>query len=104
MFDRLFWFFNKKPAFKSSAYLTTVLYYFVYGIIFFIGGVLLFAPQTTPKIMGVILLVLSSSMLIYMFYWDNKDGFVDAMNQAYLAKRERIGKKLGKMWVVYNGY
>ncbi len=102
--DRLWWLFNSKPSKRATPYIALVVAAVFTGAIICFGALLLVAIVTTPAktsafgwsvAIGIPLLAVSG--LVWGSILDYKSGYVDAFYQAYQAKRERIGKKLGKL-------
>ncbi len=93
MLDKLWWFCNRKPSRRFVPYLGLVLCNVVFGALALLG----LAVMSVQFWFGIIIIAYTFVWLVVFYWYDNKHGFVDAYYRAYLAQRERIGKKLGKM-------
>ncbi len=93
MFDEFWWWTNRKPSRRVAPYLSMMAVNLVYGVILVLG----IAVLGVKVWLGLVIIAYSLAWLGYSFYYDNKNGYVDAYYQAYLAQRDRIGKRLGKL-------
>ena len=93
LYDRFWWWCNRKPASKWSIYLSPMIVGFLSGIICFLGLVALSAKFWY---VGSGIIVLGLGYAAYFYYSDKRNGYVDAYYEGYLKQRERIAKKLGK--------
>lgn len=95
MFDRFWWWCNRKPSREPVPYLTTMFCSFVAGIIAAPGILLIAGGVLHPASFG--LLGVAVGLLIWTYVQDARDGCVKACHHRYLAYRRKIGRKLGKI-------
>ena len=93
LYDRLWWWLNRKPAPKWSIYLSPLIVGFFSGIICIMGLVLLAAKFWY---VGSGITIAGLGYVTYFYFSDRRNGYVDAYYEGYLKHRERIAKKLGK--------
>lgn len=94
MFDKFWWWLNRKPSRRAVPYVGIVFNSFLFGALTMVGLLLLVIQVWW---LGIAVVVSVLGWLIAGYFSDKKNGYVDAYYEAYLAHRERIGKKLGKM-------
>lgn len=94
MFDKLFWWSNRKPAPKWMAWWTNMVSGMITGVVIVCGVAVL---SQILHWVGFALVGLGVLLVVNAYLWDRHYGYVDAMYERYLQQRERIGRKLGKI-------
>jgi len=94
MSDKFWWWLNRRPSKRCVPYLCLMVTSVLYGMLLLVGVVVLVLGVGW---LGLLTVLYSVGFLVYVYVSDSKEGFVDACYRVYLTKRERLGRKLGKI-------
>ena len=93
--DRLQWWMNRKPASQFGTYWGTT----VSGVILGGGSVMAFCylGLGSPWYFPLAIFGFSIAYFLTLYRMDKKRGYVGAIYQHYLKRREELGRRLGKL-------
>jgi len=94
MFDRFWWWCNRKPSGPNTSYWALIFPGFMCGVLFSMG---LLTLTSTTWWVGLLIILATLLLLFNSYHIDRKHGYVEYCYKAYLAYRTKIGKKLGKI-------
>lgn len=100
LFDRFWWFCNRKPNSPTMVYFAVAGPWFMIGFIILWGlsliGPAIIASAIIPLLMGIGVVIAGTLLGLFGVLYDKKHGYSKALHKVYMAHRDEVAERLGK--------